>query len=81
MWKLSFPCAVWEYCTSDIKPYHFVLLLLLESRTWKGAPVKAAQARSDSVTCVCVECVRTLLLSFKCFVAGREFERRMRDEL
>lgn len=37
--------------------------------------------RSDGVTDVCVEGVRALLLSFRCFVAGREFERRMRDEL
>ena len=42
---------------------------------WKGERAREAQEKS-----VPVAGVRTMPLSFKCFVAGREFERRMGDE-
>lgn len=44
---------------------------------WKGERVREAQEKSMSG--VPVAGVRTMPLSFKCFVAGREFERRMGD--
>lgn len=45
---------------------------------WKGERAREAQEKSTSA--VPVAGVRTMPLSFKCFVAGREFERRMGDE-
>lgn len=46
---------------------------------WKGERGKEAQEKS--VSAVCLLQVFGLPLSFKCFVAGRESERRIGDEL
>lgn len=61
-----------------MKPCHFVFLSIdfRKENVWKGERVLEAQEKSG----VPVANVRTTPLSFKCFVAGREFERRMGDE-
>lgn len=63
-----------------MKPCHFVFLSIdfTTKNLWKGE--RAREAQEKSMSGVSVAGVRTMPLSFKCFVAGREFERRMGDE-
>lgn len=64
-----------------MKPCHFVFLSI-DFR--KGERVERREGErgtgGEHEQCVPIAGVRTTLLSFKCFVAGREFERRMGDE-
>lgn len=63
-----------------MKPCHFVFLSIdfRKENVGKGERVREAAERSMSGAPVAGG--TTMPLSFKCFVAGREFERRMGDE-